>query len=359
MGLTPVDVGISFVVADIGESFTRDIMGVKYNPIAKKVIPVSTYDPDTVIPKYMPLEPKELPLLMTNPHKMEDIIFTEQLTKERIEMIIRNIPNRFLRKAELELILDIIFEFENAFAFMHGERSTFNMKYYPEYTMRTVPHVPWQIKPILLPKSREAENMEMLEDQHQARKYKLSSSSYQSAIFTIKKKNGKLHLVHDLQPLNCVTIRDAGLPLCMEDIIKNLKGHSFYFVADLKSGYNAIPLKDESQDLTAFHVGLMCLTLLPQGYTNAMIEFCRRTSHMLRSMKPEHADSFVDNLFRMGPPTCYMDKSIPENPNIHQFIYEGVQVFRRLVSLIEMAGVTISGEKLVMATPALMALGKP
>ena len=63
----------------------------------------------------------------------------------------------------------------------------------------------------------------------------------------------------------------------MEDIIENLKGRSYYFVADLKSGYNAVLLKDESRDLTAFHVydlGLMHLTLLPHGYTNAMIEFC-------------------------------------------------------------------------------------
>ena len=55
----------------------------------------------------------------------------------------------------------------------------------------------------------------------------------------------------------------------MEDIIENLKGRSFYFVADLKSGYNAVPLKDESRDLTAFHaydLGLMRLTSLPQGY---------------------------------------------------------------------------------------------
>ena len=223
-----------------------------------------------------------------------------------------------------------------------------------------VPHVLWQIKPICLPKLREVEIMEMLEDQRQARKYELSSSPYRSAIFAVKKKNGKLCLVHDLQPLNRVTIRDAGLPPCMEDIIENLKGCSFYFVADLKSGYDTVPLKDESQDLTAFHaydLGLMHLTSLPQGYTNAMIEFCRRTSHMLRSMKPEHADSFVDDLFGMGPPTRYMDKSIPENLNIRQFIYEGVQVFRRLVSLVEMAGVTISGKKLVAATPALTALG--
>ena len=188
------------------QSFKRDMMGAKYKPIAKKVIPVSTYNPDTVIPEYMPLELKELPLLTTNPWKMEDIVFTERLTKERIEIIIGNIPNGFLSKAELELILDIIFEFENAFAFTHSERSTFNMKYYPEYTMQTVPHVPWQIKPIHLPKSREAEIMDMLEDQRQAGKYKLSSSSYCSAIFAVEKKNRKLRLVHDLQPLNHVTI---------------------------------------------------------------------------------------------------------------------------------------------------------
>ena len=143
--------------------------------------------------------------------------------------------------------------------------------------MRTVLHVPWQIKPIRLPKSREVEIMDMLEDQHQAGKYELSSLSYLSAVFAVEKKNRKLHLVHDLQPLNCVTIQDAGLPPCIEDIIENLKGHSFYFIADLKSEYDAVPLKDESRDLTAFHaynLGLMCLTSLPQGYTNSMIEFC-------------------------------------------------------------------------------------
>ena len=52
--------------------------------------------------------------------------------------------------------------------------------------MRTVPHVPWQIKPIRLPKSREAEIMDMLEDQCQAGKYELSSSSYRSAVFAIE-----------------------------------------------------------------------------------------------------------------------------------------------------------------------------
>ena len=31
------------------QSFTHDILGGKYKPVARKVIPISTYDPDTVI----------------------------------------------------------------------------------------------------------------------------------------------------------------------------------------------------------------------------------------------------------------------------------------------------------------------
>ena len=50
----------------------------------------------------------------------------------------------------------------------------------------------------------------------------------------------------------------------------------FYLIADLKAGYDAVPLTKESRDLTAFHAythGSMCLTSLPQGYTNSMSEF--------------------------------------------------------------------------------------
>jgi hypothetical protein len=93
--------------------------------------------------------------------------------------------------------------------------------------------------------------------------------------------NGKLRLVHDLQPLNRVTIRDAGLPPCMEDIIENLKGCSYYFVADLKSGYNAVPLKDGSRDLMAFHaydLGSMRLTSHSMEITvyqpRILVEYC-------------------------------------------------------------------------------------
>ena len=51
--------------------------------------------------------------------------------------------------------------------------------------------------------------------------YKPMSSSYWSWWFCVVKKDGKLlHLVHDLQPLNVVTIKDSAvLPLMHPNLL--------------------------------------------------------------------------------------------------------------------------------------------
>ena len=355
-----------FEAVIFAQELSREIMGAKYKPVAKKVVPVSVRNPDPTPPEYKPIVPLDLPPLTTNPRKIEDFVYTEKLTKERIETIIGNVPNGFLTKAELELALSVVFEFKEAFAFTDEERGSFSSEYFPPYVIKTVPHIPWQIKPIRLPKAREAEIMRMLEEQRQAGKYELSSSSYRSTIFAVEKKGGKLRIVHDLQPLNRVTIRDATVPPRMEDVVENLKGRSFYSAADLKSGYDAIILAEESRDLTTFYaydLGNMRLTSSPQGFTNSMQEFGRRVGWVLKPMKsiepekPNDADDWVDDLFSMGPETRYNDETILENSDIRRFVYEGVTNFRRLVSLVFQAGLTISGTKVVIATPALTALG--
>jgi len=180
--------------------------GAKYKPVAKKVVPVSVHDPDSIVPEYKPIKLGEVPPLPINPPKMKDIAYTSKLTKERVDMIIRNIPNGFLTKEELELLIQVVFMNEKVFAFKDDERGTFSSEYYPDYVMRTVPHEPWQAKLMKLPHTKVNHVMELLEEQKRAGKYELSSSSYRSAIFAVEKKNGDLQLVHDLQPLNKVTI---------------------------------------------------------------------------------------------------------------------------------------------------------
>ena len=55
-------------------------------------------------------------------------------------------------------------------------------------------------------------------------KYEPSCTSYQSTFFVVEKKGGALRIVHDLQPLNAVTIRNATLPPQVDDMIKSFSG---------------------------------------------------------------------------------------------------------------------------------------
>ena len=345
---------------DFANKFKKSVLKMKYKSIAKKVIPVSVHDPHSIVPEYKPIDVGILPPLPFHPRKLKDLTYMNKLTKERVELMIANIPNGFLMKTELELILHVIFEYEDVFAFNDVERGTFSSKYYLDYVMRMVPHVPWCESPIRLPRAKEATIMQLLDEQHLGGKYELCTSSYCSVFFAVEKKGGKLQIVHDLQPLNCVTIRDLSLPPHIDNMIEDFKGHAFYLIADLKAGYDAVPLAKESCDLTAFHAyahGSMHLTSLPQGYTNSMSEFCRRTNHMIHSLCLDKANVFVDNIIGKGLKTRYNNEKLLENPEIQRFIYEGIQTLQGICACVCEAGVTISGEKFVAATPELEMLG--
>ena len=55
----------------------------------------------------------------------------------------------------------------------------------------------------------------------------------------MEKKGGALQVVHDLQPLNAVTIRDATLPPHVDNMIESFAGHAVYGLFDLKLGYDS------------------------------------------------------------------------------------------------------------------------
>ncbi len=55
----------------------------------------------------------------------------------------------------------------------------------------------------------------------------------------MEKKGRTLQVVHDLQPLNAVTERDASLPLCVNNMIESFAGCAVYGLFNLKSGYDS------------------------------------------------------------------------------------------------------------------------
>src|SRR5258708_34163131 len=111
---------------------------------------------------------------------------------------------------------------------MDLECGTFSQKYYPDYVIRMVPHHPWQRKPIRLPQARREEVIRIMKEQMSSGKYKPSSASYRSTFFAVEKKDGALPVVHDLQPLNAVTGRDATLPPRSANMLESFAGLAVY-----------------------------------------------------------------------------------------------------------------------------------
>ncbi len=187
--------------------------GAKYKPVVKKVVPVSMQDPDAGILAYTEIQIELKAELPESPKQMEELKFMKKLMKEWVSSIISKIPAGFLMKTEAELLIHILFRYEQAIAFTDLEHGTFSQKYYPDYVIRTIPHQPWQKKPIRLPQARREEVTQIMKEQMSSGKYEPSSASYRSTFFAVEKKGGALRVVHDLQPLNAVTVRDATLPL--------------------------------------------------------------------------------------------------------------------------------------------------
>ena len=118
-----------------------------------------------------------------------------------------------------------------------------------------------------------ADTIQIIKDQIASGIYEPSAAAYQSCWFCVLKQDGKsLHLVHNLQPLNAVTIQDSSMPPFVKHLAESFAGYVVYGMMDLFAGYDQHPLHPDSRDLTTFNspLGPHCLTTIPMGYTNAV-----------------------------------------------------------------------------------------
>jgi len=267
----------------------------KYKPVDRKVRPVPTYMPDPAGQVFKPIIIPELAPLPLDPPLLTDFEPTSRLTLERLNYMLATIPKDFLTDREIDLLVFVISTRQLAFAFNDAERGTFSSVYFPDYEIPVIEHTPWVQPPIRVPKSIEDTLRQMLLDQKAAGKYEYSTASYRSRIFTVLKKLG-LRIVHDVQELNKVTVRDSALPPRADDFAEGLVGRVIYGLADLFSGYDGRVLAVGSRPLTTFNsiIGPHRLTVLPQGATNSVPEFQKCTRHALQEEIPENGDVFIE-----------------------------------------------------------------
>jgi len=231
-----------------------------------------------------------LPELPTHP---PDFTPTHKITDERMKILKIN-EKEFLSSEEEKLFRHIMVLNEDAIAFEDAERGTFKESYFSPYIIPTVPHVPWEHRNIPIPPGLRERVIEVLKLKIDAGVYEQSQSSYRSRWFVVLKKNGKLRIVHDLQPLNKISIRDAGMLPIVDDFVDNFSGRQCYTVFDLFWGFDARKIHPRSRDLTAFMtpLGLLQITSLPTGYTNSPAEFQKCMSIILQDEIPKTANIF-------------------------------------------------------------------
>jgi transposase InsO family protein len=335
-----------------------------YKRVDKKIKPVSTSFPveECYVHRRIPVNP--LLTLPKLPFYPPEFLPTRKITTERLKILKIN-EKGFLLPEEEKLFKHIMVINEEAIAFEDAERGTFNESYFSPYIIPTVPHIPWEHKNIPIPAGLREKVMDVLKLKIEAGVYEQSQSSYRSKWFVVLKKNGKLRIVHDLQPLNKISIRDAGMLPIVDDFVDSFSGRQCYTVFDLFWGFDARKIHPKSRDLTAFMtpLGLLQITSLPTGFTNSPAEFQKCMAIILHDEIPNTANIFIDDLPIKGPETQYLDSNgnpelLPENPGIRKFIWEHALDVHRIMHKIKLAGATFAANKAQICLPEVLIVGQ-
>ena len=119
-------------------------------------------------------------------------------------------------------------------------------------------------------------------------------------------------MINDVQPLNEVTICDAGMPPFIDEFSEDFAGYPIVTAADYYSGYNQITLDKRSRDYMEFisECGFVRSTTLPQGWCNSIALFQRVVGKIHCKQIPRHVHLFIDDAGIKRPNSRYNDEEI-------------------------------------------------
>ena len=301
-----------------------------YKKVANKVRPVAaTLPEDFRNIRHIPEDPLlMLPPLPTHP---PDFMPGERLTQEHLDALSLN-ADGFLQPEEEKLLTYILKTNEMGLAWTEAEKGRFHNEYFSPVKIPVIEHTPWAHKNLPIPPGILYDVIKIFKDKSAAGIYEHSDASYRSHWFTVPKKSGALHLVHDLQPLNAVTICNSGITPIAEQVIEAMAGRACYSMLDLFVGYDHRTLDVASRDLTTIQspISAVRLTCLPQGWTNTGAIFHEDVTFILQDKIPDVAWPFMDDCSIKGPATRYKTEdggfeSIPANSGICRFMWEHLQ----------------------------------
>ena len=266
-----------------------------------------------------------------------------RLTPERVE---RMMIGPELWPKERELLMEMFYRREAALSWTFDEIGKVRPEVAPDQEIRTVEHKAWQVPSFPVPRALNQKVIEMLRKRIRNGLLEPCHGPYRNPWFLVgKKEKGEYRLVNAAMKLNGVTIRDANLPPSVEEFAEEFAGMSMASLVDLFSGYDQMGLAKAFRDMTAFMtpLGLLRMTRLPQGATNSVAQFVRVVTKILEDHIAMRCRPFLDDIGVKGPRSRYGDKEAV--PGIRLYVLEHIQWLDAVMVDLELAGVTVAGEK--------------
>jgi hypothetical protein len=260
----------------------------KYKPIAKKVKPIgATLLEEFRIVRNIQGDPlADLPILSPFPINFS---LTGCYNQASFDIIKKNHPHSFLTAEEQRFMHHFMMIHQDGFTWNETQKGSFRKDFFPLVCMPITEHIPWVLRNMPIPPGIYNAVLDIVHKKIAARVYKQPNLSYQSRWFTVLcKGSGKLRIVHDLQLLNAVTIRNAGVPPYTDFV-----------------GYDKQTLAVKSCDLTTFQtpLGTFRLTSVPMSWSNSVPIFHADITYMLQDGIPDVTIPFLDDAPIKGPPT--------------------------------------------------------
>lgn len=344
-------------------SFDPVLHSLVYKKVENKVRPVATTLPEEyrIVRRSPPNILDDLPPLPILP---PPFVPGFRYTQERRDSFPAN-PTGFLTDEEVNLVHHIVCLHEKTFAWDESEKGRFDEQWFDPIRIPTVEHVPWALKGLPIPPGNFERIVNIIRDKISSGVYEPSNASYSSRWFCVVKKDGhSLRLVHDLQPLNSVAIKDSSLPPIVEHLAESFGCRACYGIFDLFVAFDQRSLHPASRDLTTFQtpLGSYRLTAIPMGYTNSAQILHGDTTFILQDEIPHVTIPFIDDIPLKGPQSRYelpdgSFEAIDGNPSIRRFVWEHLQNVNRVLHRLGKFGATVSGHKSLLCVPEVVAVG--
>ncbi|GBG73494.1 hypothetical protein CBR_g16835 [Chara braunii] len=125
-----------------------------------------------------------------------------------------------------------------------------------------------------------------------------SSSPYGASVLFVRKKNKDPRLCIDYRKLNAQTVKNAGPPPRIDDLLERLGGAKYFSKMDLKSGYHQISIRPNDRYKSAFKTryGHFEWVVMPFGLTNAPTTFQATMTNEFRAMLDRFVLVYLDDI---------------------------------------------------------------